>query len=706
MINYLTRKRLTKADLSPSEDGTSSRWRFATRIVTSNKEVDCINLRQLIRFAKDHGKVVFFWYVETTGATGNAARSELSTADIAEHVRGMVQYFVEGAPCMVTKNTYMKHGVANGTRGTMHSLTWEDDQDVPGKLHNCVPGDLVQVHQPYSVNVSIPLKSANEFSTRDSNGKFSMIVPIVREADSFTVVKYNRKTRKRGVKLRCYTHNVAPTFAMTFHKSQGQTLPLVVLHLHKHTGRALKGLQFEGLYVALSRVEYGSHIRVVFDDETGLNHLGNLKRPGNFDLWINNYCERTGKWKPEGLEQLRKKKVQTALDKLRRVKKLENLRKRDLVSLARILDVEVNRNATGGCNKPEYINALYDHWVAQRGNKSSSVHRGVHPRESGNIKNNQPRQVVRSSNGHEKTPITPQKRGIYPRSKITTPSKIHRMTGHSDNGEATVVRETNKRNQPKCKRRLVFTPSKQKQASGTPTFSIRSQNNRIHQWTKVHGDGFCWVYAFLVATGLLTHSDFPNGDGGGKAPSEKAINQSRALAPYAFTNSPYEFPQFENGKISRMGTYGGYCHFKNILNRMRPGFRFFVLDSTRQWIECAIVVRNDRIHQTGLGLEQIIVAERETAITDFCETTTGFPNLLSYDHWSGDSRPRVKMIFDQAGERLDGNWVKYHPSDVVIYWAREDHFNALARIDSADKTAEVFVQTALDAQQSITRLFP
>ena len=64
------------------------------------------------------------------------------------------------------------------------------------------------------------------------------------------------------------------------------------------------------------------------------------------------------------------------------------------------------------------------------------------------------------------------------------------------------------------------------------------------------------------------------------------------------------------------------------------------------------------------------------------------------------------MIFDQAGERLDGNWVMYHPSDVVIYWAREDHFNALARIDSADKTAEVFVQTALDAQQSITRLFP
>ena len=139
---------------------------------------------------------------------------------------------------------------------------------------------------------------------------------------------------------------------------------------------------------------------------------------------------------------------------------------------------------------------------------------------------------------------------------------------------------------------------------------------------------------------------------------------------------------------------------------MRPGFRFFVLDSTRQWIECAIVVRNDRIHQTGSSLEQIIVAERETAITDFCETTTGFPNLLSYDHWPRDSRPRVKMIFDQTGERLDEKWVKYHPSDAVIYWARSDHFNALARIDSVDKTVQEFVWTALRAPQSIARVFP
>ena len=704
MINYLTKKRLTKEDLVPNGDGTSSCWRFATRVVTSNKEVDCINSGQLIRFAKDHGKIVFFWYVETTGSNGNTTRAELSTALIAENVRGMVQYFVEGAPCMVTKNTYMKHGVANGTRGLMHSLTWDDVQDFPRKLHNCVPGELVQVQQPYSVNVSIPLKSANKFSTPDGDGKFSMIVPIVREAVSFTVVKYNRKTRKRGVKLRCYTHNVAPTFAMTFHKSQGQTLPLVVLHLHKHVGRVLKGLQFEGLYVALSRVEYGSHIRVVFDDETGLNHLRNLKRPRNFDLWINNYCEQTGKWIQEGMEQLRKKKVQTALGKLSRVKQLEYLTKKDLVSLARVLDVEVNKNASGASNKQEYINALYDSWIAQRGNKSNSVQRGVHSRRLGNSKTNKPQQVVLRIDGREKTPITPQKREICLITENVTPSKIHQTASHLGDSEAKAIRETNKRKRPNCKRQLLFPQSKHIRLSGT--FSKRPQNNCIHRWIKVHGDGFCWVYAFLIATGLLTHNDFPNGDDGRNAPTDKAIKASRALAPYAFTDSTCIFPKFENGVCTQMGSYGGYCHYKNILNRMRPGFRFFVLDSTRQWIDCAIVVREDRIHHTGSRPVPNIVAEAETKITDFCVNTRGFPNLLCYQHWPTDITPRVKMIFEQTDVRPNEKWLKHHDSDVVVYWARVNHFNALARVGRAEKTVKVFVQTALNETQKITTFFP
>jgi len=266
------------------------------------------------------------------------------------------------------------------------------------------------------------------------------------------------------------------------------------------------------------------------------------------------------------------------------------------------------------------------------------------------------------------------------------------------------VREIKKRKRLNCKRRLAFPQSKQARVFGT--FSERSQNNSIHQWVKVHGDGFCWAYAFLIATGLLTHNDFPNGDDGTYPPTGKAIKASRALAPYAFKDSPYNFPEFENGLCKCTGTWGGYRHYKNILNQLRPGFRFFVLDSTRQWIDCAIVVRNDRIHQTGSRLVPNIAAERETKITDFCENTQDFPNLLWYEHWSYHTTSRVKMIFDTTVVRPNEKWVKYHNSDVVVYWARRDHFNALARIGPVDKTVEVFVQTALHEPQKHTRLFP
>ena len=41
---------------------------------------------------------------------------------------------------MITKNTYTKHGVANGTKGTMHSLTWQCPEDVPALPNEFVPG--------------------------------------------------------------------------------------------------------------------------------------------------------------------------------------------------------------------------------------------------------------------------------------------------------------------------------------------------------------------------------------------------------------------------------------------------------------------------------------------------------------------------------------------------------------------------------------
>ena len=354
-----------------------SPWRFAPRIVTSNKEVDIINKSQLHRFARDHGKPVYFWQCQPTGADGDTKISD-SAACIADGVRGMIQYFVEGAPCMITKNTYMKHGVANGTTGTMHSLTWDDPRDKPVIPENYVSGQLIQVRQPYSVNVVLPVVAV-EHPKKNSTTKLK-IVPIIRKSHKFTVVKYNPKTKQRGIGLKCYTHNVTPTFAVTFHKAQGQTLDHVVLHLHKHPGRSLKCLQFQGLYVALSRVECGSNLRVVFDDRYGLKHLCKLKRPKNFDLWINNYCKKTGKWKHQGMENLRQTELKAARHKLKRTGDLNSLTKLELINLTRVMDAKVQKSVRGALNKEQYVNALYDAWIKERNpNKPSKTSKSHAP---------------------------------------------------------------------------------------------------------------------------------------------------------------------------------------------------------------------------------------------------------------------------------------------------------------------------------------
>ena len=58
---------------------------------------------------------------------------------------------------MVTKNTYMKHGVANGTAGSMHSLTWADSKYRPTVPRDYLPGQLIRVQQPYGINVELPV---------------------------------------------------------------------------------------------------------------------------------------------------------------------------------------------------------------------------------------------------------------------------------------------------------------------------------------------------------------------------------------------------------------------------------------------------------------------------------------------------------------------------------------------------------------------
>jgi len=915
----------------------------------------------LVRFARDHGKPVYFWHVETTGI-GRNSLGQQSTSEIADAVRGMTQFFVEGAPCMITKNTYMKHGVANGTTGEMHSLTWEEPDYTPELPAGWAPGHLVHVRQPYSFNVVLRAGRSGAVSTGVKANE-DMIVPLIRKSRNFTVVRYNPKTRKRGIQLRCYSHDVAPTFAMTFHKSQGQTLPLVVLHLHKHPGRGLKSLQFQGLYVALSRVEQGCHIRVVFDEATGLKHIHNLRRPRNFDLWIDNYCRKTGKWICQGMAKMYQSQVDAAVRELQRIANLESVTKAKLVSLARVLDVEVTKSASGSLNKPEYINALYDKWVEhnrgckKRGNKQARDPSAVSKMSS--TPATPPRNRLRRRSADIRTPRKLQKkkdvmvgvdsaarkrlifesledntksrkkcysrpvpmcnphRGVVFASVncvcfinatlqllassevcarycnlVQTPvasmvSNMHSREGHESiiNGmdkllqsmrdydskttftlgshncamefmtwcleeigfrtnkkgvtrcithevcarcksmrqvknagicevavTGDVIEDQEKRpydvrmqlcwnkdvcagaklpsnlinfreiyihsevviyrwgtegrnvqlrrhmrlttattDSPICKRQiyelraftvfhdlnkhystyvynggtlfhcddnrvdesdldlsnrlkrcvmaiyertsgLVFDDTESSiNMCGVPQTNTEgndgAQSNEDivcdREWVKVYGDGFCWAYAFLVAIGALSASDFPNGDNASSPPSDNAISFSYYLARRAFVGSHWHAPQFAEGLLVGSGTYGGHSQFENILDYFPHTFRFFILDTTRTWIESAIVVKE--YEESTSPRQTLSTPEKDTFktyplevnILSFCTSRyTRSNTLLSYERISG---PKIyKYLKKGVVPRPEDKFVLQRDTDVVICWATTNHFNALS----------------------------
>ena len=1135
LVRYLANKQITKKDVGLCANGKPSPWRFATRVVTSNKEVHAINKAQIIRFAKACGRPVYYWHCQPTGSDKNVDEEDDIMADLERTVPETVQYFAQGAPCMITKNTYMKHGVANGTAGTMHSLTWGESSYRPNFPRNCKPGQLVRVKQPYSINVELPaslglskaeaLRVAREsgkpvhywhdepaasnakvkpgavhyfvkgarcklsqkicsehglkhgsvatmismtyeskrnirraprdtiigglnqvaqptnikLSLHSSNAKDSkkkiitirtrLLVPLVTVSTQFTLLKYNHKTRKPGINLQCYSHNVKLMFAITFHKSQGQTLEHVVLHLYKRPGRSLKNITIQGLYVALSRVRLGSRIRVSFDRTTGLDYLTRLRRPKTFDMWVNNYDKVTGLWIREGMVNLRNQSVRSALATLKRTKNLQMVKLAKLVELARVLDVEVSKNAKGTTNKPEYVNALYDEWNKARGIKragkrltngsstatkttttmtSSMTTTAGSPRKRRNINSHvassRPKldrestptkrsrigrkaNVKQPSTTGSQAPsgtilgiqrkrrnfgdsfgelINSPKRSRFGNNAFVTPDKIRHTRSRTkagppsisklDFGNETKGLRTSAASIPLalanphisatgqmlnmvcyinstlqllaasnvCRARctqatgpiakvlqcihacddmstktamddLLCRLPKNKFPSGekgcamefmtwsvnnlglrevrsavtrtvteqicltcnasnytisnndgfidgtcevtvkgnitdnnlAQSYDIRTQqcwlsnchsmqlrdrpnqvrfreilyygtvvifrwgshdnvvrlqkqmmlqtanrdltesqrvqyrlraytlffndnehyktfrfaNERLYccddsrisqvshdfsqpvgqcvmalyerrmyahvpflsampalssnhdqsrEWVKVHGDGFCWIYAFLVGITMLCQDDFPNGNSGCGAPSPRAVQLSRLLAPYAFhQDEQFRIPRFVTGRCSVPGTYGGHHHFRRLLARIRPTFRFFVLDATHKWIRYAAFLEG--AHPFPVEIMRLFT-----------------PALSPYSHiFEHDTRvPQLKLVFSAEDLTSDGNSILCLNTDVVICWATDDHFNALSPGSRADPVVTRFLELLVDEPSRIAELFP
>ena len=177
-------------------------------------------------------------------------------------------------------------GIVNGSKGRMHSLTWECGYEVPVGY---TPGARFEVPIPYSVNIMTV-----------GNVSKSLLVPCL--ASEFSV-KLPGSLGVRRKEVRFLSHHVQLAFSTTFHKIQGQSVDKLLVILNERCSRKLLSLTAESVYVALTRVEFSNNLRLWPVARGKLAYLKKLTYPKELKMWSDNY-DANGYCIPDGLDKV------------------------------------------------------------------------------------------------------------------------------------------------------------------------------------------------------------------------------------------------------------------------------------------------------------------------------------------------------------------------------------------------------------------
>ena len=142
---------------------------------------------------------------------------------------------------MLKRNIAPSSGYANGTKGNMTGIFYQDDIALPRGR----PGELIKIEPPQYLCMQVS----------DDNGITT--VPCKRQSDS---IEYYYKDNTK--EYYCKSCGVDLAFALTIHEVQGQTLDRAVIVLGRNIGRSIGRVTWSLLYVALSRVKELEHVRL------------------------------------------------------------------------------------------------------------------------------------------------------------------------------------------------------------------------------------------------------------------------------------------------------------------------------------------------------------------------------------------------------------------------------------------------------------
>lgn len=287
---------------------SDSQWTNATIVVTTNDERFRINqlLSGFMAQKKKCPRIV--WFKPILGIVAN----QLTQQEINYVYQSYPQFkgcFVAGAPGFLLDNINPVRSLSNGTPVTYESIVLHPEEDLNRILALMIDStdrDIVLERSPLYINVR-------------TKGDNPVTVPLP-ESKTVKPQKIFLPARNLKVDLHTRTHGVDMAFAITAHKVQGQTCDRLIVDLNPRPFSPQ--FNFHALYVALSRVRRGDHLRIMplQPSVANLNYLLKMKSSPDLEVWLRAFDNDSGKWiappyqpvpdaPPKKPAQLRRKRV-------------------------------------------------------------------------------------------------------------------------------------------------------------------------------------------------------------------------------------------------------------------------------------------------------------------------------------------------------------------------------------------------------------
>lgn len=264
-INYLKSKQLKLEETNT----VNSKWNLEACVLTaSNVERAMMNKRRAALYAMIKAEIMIIYPLHSSDAS-KLDDDELQYA--LNHYPETTGVFVRGAPAVLTENLQPEKGLSNGTMCYLSGLFFnpkdEGYNDTMETINNAAPGDIVRLSiQPSYIIVEYKPEHGVMIPTEEQVD-VTIAIPTHPGHVCVAIPAKAKKTEKITMVIdehiipqyHVTTAGVEILFAVTYEKSQGKTLPCVILSLGTNP---YSSATLSKMYVGFTRIKHSENLRI------------------------------------------------------------------------------------------------------------------------------------------------------------------------------------------------------------------------------------------------------------------------------------------------------------------------------------------------------------------------------------------------------------------------------------------------------------